>query len=188
MNLEEHPHRRYNILTGEWILVSPHRTKRPWQGKQEEKKSVSQRTYDKDCYLCPGNTRSNGKTNPVYTSTYVFDNDFPALLADTDCDTYQEGLLRAEAESGICRVVCFSPNHSLTLPLMSEKEIYNVVTTWISEYSKLGMHTDINYVQIFENKGELMGCSNPHPHGQIWAQRSIPDIIIKKTRQQRAFQ
>ena len=175
------PHRRYNILTGEWILVSPHRTKRPWQGKTEESKPEKKETYDHSCYLCPGNTRASGEMNPDYKHPYSFVNDFSSLLPDTPVIEYRNGLLKAESESGICKVICFSPDHSLTLPLMDVKDITEVIQIWKREFEQLGSKDEINYVQIFENKGAIMGCSNPHPHGQIWSQSSIPTEVCKKT-------
>ena len=186
-NLTKYPHRRYNILTGEWVLVSPHRTQRPWQGKQESESKNQSINYDPDCYLCPNNTRANGEKNPKYESTYVFDNDFAALLPYTKPFDYNEGLLKAESEKGICKVVCFSPNHSLTLPNMELNDIEKVITVWQREYKELGQLEDINHVQIFENKGAIMGCSNPHPHGQIWAQKSIPTEVAKKTANQKEY-
>ncbi|MGY5850588.1 UDP-glucose--hexose-1-phosphate uridylyltransferase [Salegentibacter sp. F14] len=177
------PHRRYNILTGEWTLVSPHRTKRPWQGKTEKQTTEKREVYEPTCYLCPGNTRNSGKTNPDYQKPFSFVNDFPALLPENSSQAKEQGLLKAEPESGICKVVCFSPDHSLTLPLMKIKAITDVIKLWKQEYAALGTQPDINYVQIFENKGELMGCSNPHPHGQIWSQKSIPTEVQKKTAQ-----
>ncbi|MDT0678361.1 UDP-glucose--hexose-1-phosphate uridylyltransferase [Autumnicola musiva] len=180
--LNNNPHRRYNILTGEWILVSPHRTKRPWQGKTEKNLTERRPEYDESCYLCPGNTRASGETNPQYTEPHTFVNDFSALLPDTPEEEVNNGLLKAESEKGICKVVCFSPNHSLTLPLMEVEDITKVVKMWKKEFRELGSSDDINYVQIFENKGAIMGCSNPHPHGQIWSQSSIPTEIQKKSR------
>lgn len=179
--LNKNPHRRFNILTGEWILVSPHRTKRPWQGRTEKSTSEKGPDYDPTCYLCPGNTRINGETNPEYTEPFSFTNDFPALLPDTPKKELKNGLLKAKAEQGICKVVCFSPDHSLTLPLMKTEDIKKVVEIWKKEYAELGARENINYVQIFENKGAVMGCSNPHPHGQIWSQSSIPTEIRKKS-------
>ncbi len=168
-------HRRYNALTGEWILVSPGRLKRPWQGKVEKSATLSLPKYDPACYLCPGNERAGGKRNPDYHNVFVFDNDFSALSHDTPVFRLDEGgLIRAESERGICRVVCFSPRHDLTLAEMSVKEIAGVVEVWRDEYINLGKLNDVNYVQIFENKGEMMGCSNPHPHCQVWAQSSVP--------------
>ena len=182
MNTEfnENPHRRFNILTGEWILVSPHRTKRPWQGKTEKPSLETKPKYDPNCYLCPTNGRMGGAVNPDYKKPFSFVNDFSALLKDVEEEKYENGLLYAESESGICKVVCFSPDHSLTLPLMSTEEINDVISLWQQEYKELGAIDGINHVQIFENKGDVMGCSNPHPHGQIWAQRSIPQEVQKK--------
>ncbi|SNR16584.1 UDP-glucose--hexose-1-phosphate uridylyltransferase [Tenacibaculum jejuense] len=180
MKFNAKSHRRYNILTGEWILVSPHRTKRPWQGKKDKPVVVEKVSYDPDCYLCPGNTRANGSVNPNYESTYSFVNDYAALVENQEHETYTNGLLRAESEEGICKVICFSPDHSLTLPLMSVSAITDVITLWQKEYDELGKKPNINHVQIFENKGAIMGCSNPHPHGQIWAQFSIPEVVLKK--------
>ncbi len=180
--LNNNPHRRYNILTGEWILVSPHRTKRPWQGKNEKSNSEKGPEYDPSCYLCSGNTRTSGETNPDYAEPFVFTNDFSALLPDTPKKKLNNGLLKSEAEQGICKVVCFSPDHSLTLPLMQIRDIQKVVKMWKKEYAELGANESINYVQIFENKGAVMGCSNPHPHGQIWSQSSIPTEIQKKSK------
>jgi UDPglucose--hexose-1-phosphate uridylyltransferase len=174
------PHRRYNILTGAWVLVSPHRNKRPWQGKKDKVQALPIEIYDAQCYLCPGNTRSNGEENPVYTSTYSFVNDFAALSPTTNFEEATDGLLKATLEPGICKVICFSPNHALTLPLMSVDEILEIINLWTKEYTTLGALPEINHVQIFENKGALMGCSNPHPHGQIWAQHSIPEEVLKK--------
>ena len=187
LDYNEHPHRRYNILTGEWVLVSPHRTKRPWQGKQEKIPETKRPKYDPTCYLCPGNTRAGGEQTPNYESVYSFINDFSALLADTSNILEEDGLLKAQGETGICKVVCFSPDHSLTLPLMEQKAIADVVALWQKEYSELGAKQNIRHVQIFENKGAMMGCSNPHPHGQIWAQYSIPQEVERKTKMQRAY-
>ncbi|MEH6705816.1 MAG: UDP-glucose--hexose-1-phosphate uridylyltransferase [Galbibacter orientalis] len=181
------PHRRYNILTGEWVLVSPHRTKRPWQGKKDQKSELQKETYDASCYLCPTNERASGDVNPDYKGTYAFTNDFAALLPDVESETYDNGLLKAETEMGICKVVCFSPNHALTLPLMEVEEITNVVKLWKQEYKELGGNPAINHVQIFENKGAIMGCSNPHPHGQIWSQSSIPQEVLKKQQHQKEY-
>lgn len=182
--LNVNPHRRYNILTDEWVLVSPHRTKRPWQGKTDKSMAVKKKTYDENCYLCPTNKRASGDVNPNYKGTFSFNNDFAALLPDTEDLTFTDGLLKANTESGICRVLCFSPDHSLTLPLMSIEDIHQVIKLWQEEYKILGAIPNINHVQIFENKGDIMGCSNPHPHGQIWAQHSIPEVVLKKQKQQ----
>ena len=172
-------HRRKNILTGEWVLVSPHRTKRPWQGMQEQGKELKTLKYDPNCYLCPGNTRANNEINPDYKNTYSFINDFSAIL-DVKIENFKDNLLEAHTESGICKVLCYSPNHSLTMPQMDESEIVSIIKLWQKEYKDLGSIENINNIQIFENKGESMGCSNPHPHGQIWAQKSIPTEILKK--------
>jgi len=185
--LNQLPHRRLNLLTGEWVLVSPHRAKRPWQGKKEKVKNFEKKTYDPTCYLCPGNTRSSGITNQDYTQPFSFINDYSALLPNTDKLEHTQGLLHAKAEAGICKVVCFSPDHSLTLPLMNVLEISQIIKLWKLEFKELGELEDINYVQIFENKGELMGCSNPHPHGQIWSQRSIPTEVLKKSQNFKSY-
>jgi UDPglucose--hexose-1-phosphate uridylyltransferase len=186
MDFNNTPHRRKNILTGEWVLVSPHRTKRPWQGKKDKPQEVERFAYDPNCYLCPGNERAGGAKNPGYSGTYSFQNDFAALLEGPE-ESFKEGLLEAESESGICKVICYSPNHSLTLPLMEERDIEEVITLWQKEYTDLGSDPNINHVQIFENKGAIMGCSNPHPHGQIWAQRSIPQEVEKKVVHQKSY-
>jgi len=181
------PHRRYNILTDEWVLVSPHRNKRPWQGKTDKSVTLEKSKYNKNCYLCPTNKRASGSLNPDYNGAYSFKNDFSALLPDTKKNSFKNGLLKATSELGICKVVCFSPDHSLTLPLMSVIEINAVISLWKKEYEELGANPNINHVQIFENKGDIMGCSNPHPHGQIWAQESIPEVVLKKQAQQQKY-
>ena len=186
-DFNSHPHRRYNILTGEWILVSPHRTKRPWQGRLEDVAKEERPSYDADCFLCPNNVRASGDKNPDYKDPYTFKNDFSALLPDGPQEDFIDGLLKASSETGICRVVCFSPDHSLTLPVMETQDIVKVIQKWKEEYEDLGSRKEINYVMIFENKGEMMGCSNPHPHGQIWSQLSIPVEVQKKTEHQKKY-
>ena len=179
-NNNEHPHRRYNPLTDEWILVSPHRSKRPWQGQNETVSENALPEYDPKCYLCAGNKRSNGIQNEDYSDTYVFENDFAALLQDEVQDeTPQSDLFQSKPERGINKVICFSPKHNLTLPEMEVEAIQKIIDTWKTEYIELGSKDFINYVQIFENKGSVMGCSNPHPHGQIWAQSSLPTQVEK---------
>jgi len=189
------PHRRLNPLTGEYVLVSPHRAQRPWQGAVEKMPPESLPEYDPNCYLCPGNGRAGGKRNPAYTYTFVFDNDFPALLPPEawDQSSYpnpsspQKGLFVAEPDTGICRVVCFAPRHDLTLPLLSQAEIEMVIRTWTEQTVDLGSREHIRYVQVFENKGEMMGCSNPHPHSQIWSSYSIPNEPAKELRAQTEY-
>ena len=179
--LTDHPHRRYNPLLDEWILVSPQRAKRPWQGQNEAISDEKKPEYDETCYLCPGNHRITGGTNPKYENCYVFDNDFPALLKnEVSFDVEQEDLFKINPERGINRVICFSPKHNVTLAEMQVPEIENVVRVWKEQYLELGAISYINHVQIFENKGSVMGCSNPHPHGQIWAQSSLP-TQVKRT-------
>lgn len=186
-DLQENPHRRLNQLTGEWVLVSPHRAKRPWQGKQEKASTAARPRYDEKCYLCPGNTRASGAINDDYPGAYAFTNDFGALVPDDENAFLNDKLFQAESIRGICRVVCFSPDHSLTLPRMEEAHIVEVIRLWKNEYQQLGSNDFIKYVQIFENKGEIMGCSNPHPHGQIWASSVIPDEPMKEQKRQLSY-
>ena len=179
-------HRRYNPLLDEWVLVSPHRTRRPWLGQVERLPDEMRPAYDPTCYLCPGNQRAGGVKNPGYDETFVFTNDFASLLPDVPSAQFEEaGLLRAEAEPGTCRVVCFSPRHDLTLAEMSLPEILRVIDTWVEQAAELGQV--YRWVQIFENKGAIMGCSNPHPHGQIWCGDSLPDLPAREERAQRAY-
>ncbi len=176
----EHPHRRYNPLLDEWILVSPHRSQRPWQGQNETVSEDTRPEHDASCYLCAGNVRANGIQNEDYTDCFVFENDYSALQKEEV--SYQNKateLFQLKPERGINKVICFSPKHNLTLPEMEVSAIEKVVKTWQEQYSELGRHDFINYVQIFENKGSIMGCSNPHPHGQIWAQSSLPTQVEK---------
>lgn len=189
-NLNKMPHRRFDPLRREWVLVSPHRTQRPWRGQVERSAAPKASGYDPGCYLCPGNERAGGIRNPNYSSTFVFTNDFAALQPDVPRARIDEGareLLVSESEAGACRVVCFSPRHDLTLPRMSREEIAAVVDVWTHEYAELGSAPYINYVQIFENRGELMGCSNPHPHCQIWANQTIPNEPRKEQDSQLAY-
>jgi UDPglucose--hexose-1-phosphate uridylyltransferase len=182
------PHRRLNRLIGEWLLVSPLRTARPWLGQVEDEIAARRPTYDPTCYLCPGNTRAGGVLTPEYTSTFVFDNDFAALLPDsTPQQLDRNGLLIAESERGICRVVCFSPRHDLTLGAMETGAIRQVVDTWVEQYVKLGGVPWVRHVEIFENRGAMMGASNPHPHGQIWANEQLPNEPAKELLQQQAY-
>jgi UDPglucose--hexose-1-phosphate uridylyltransferase len=175
------PHRRFNPMTREWVLVSPHRAQRPWQGQVEDIPPEAPAAYDPNCYLCPGNARVGGVRNPAYTETFVFDNDFAALRRDTPAEEIQEkGLLAAKSEAGRCRVVCFSPRHDLTMARMSVPELRQLVDTWVVEFSELGNDPRVNSVQIFENRGATMGCSNPHPHGQIWANQTLPNELAKE--------
>jgi UDPglucose--hexose-1-phosphate uridylyltransferase len=185
----ESPHRRYNPLTGEWLLVSPHRNQRPWLGQVEKAQLQHLPAYDPTCYLCPGNSRAGGKQNPHYTSTFVFDNDFPALLPGdvTAIASDEPGgvLLASRAVTGTCRVVCFSPRHDLTLAEMPVQDIRRVIDAWAEQTVDLGRV--YRWVQVFENKGAVMGCSNPHPHGQVWALDAMPDEPQKEDRQQSAY-
>ena len=187
LDLSHHTHRRRNALTGEWILVSPHRAERPWQGQVERVTSDVVPPYDAACYMCPGNARANGAQNPDYTSTFVFDNDYAALTRDAPHEDHDSGgLLIAQSETGICRVVCFSPRHDLTLANMSVADIRVVIDTWAAERADLAKRSDIRYVQIFENRGGMMGASNPHPHGQIWASASVPTEVLKEQTSQQS--
>jgi len=185
------PHRRFNQLTREWVLVSPHRAKRPWLGQVEKTPPENLPQYDPTCYLCPGNSRVGGTLqNPKYESTFVFDNDFSALLPDTSHSslvTHQDSLFVAEPEPGTCRVVCFSPRHDLTLPELSQAEVEAVLRTWTDQTRELGALDFINYVQVFENKGAMMGCSNPHPHSQIWAVNHLPNELTKEYNAQQRY-
>jgi UDPglucose--hexose-1-phosphate uridylyltransferase len=190
LKLTEDPHRRRNALTDEWVLVSPHRSARPWQGELAQLPTASEPAYDPTCYLCPGNTRSGGIRNPPYTTTFVFENDFAALKPETahaGIDVDGMGLLVAEAEAGICRVICFSPRHNLTLSTMTPDEIELVVHTWVGQFRELAGLKNIHHVQIFENRGAMMGASNPHPHCQIWATASIPEAPSKELAAQRDY-
>lgn len=183
----DQPHRRYNPLKGEWVLVSPHRNKRPWLGTSEASPAEAKPYYDPNCYLCPGNTRASGEVNPNYKGTYVFQNDFPALLDEKlDNELSNDPLFRAEAVTGTARVICFSERHDLTMAEMTVNDIRRVVNVWVEQTEELSQ--TYQWVAVFENKGEIMGCSNPHPHGQIWASDFLPNELATEDRTQKAFQ
>jgi UDPglucose--hexose-1-phosphate uridylyltransferase len=183
---EDHPHRRFNPLLGQWVLVSPHRTKRPWQGQVERTASEQRPAYDPQCYLCPGNKRAGNAVNPPYDSTFVFVNDFSAMLPDVSTQAVNTGdLFRVEPVRGECRVICFSPRHDMTLAQMTAPEIRRVVDVWAEQVLDLGKI--YRWVQLFENKGAVMGCSNPHPHGQVWAGSSLPNDPAAEDHHQRVY-
>ncbi|MGB5077654.1 MAG: UDP-glucose--hexose-1-phosphate uridylyltransferase [Sphingorhabdus sp.] len=186
MRFSEQPHRRFNLLTGDWLLVSPHRAKRPWQGQQDEPESTVRPDYDPSCYLCPGNARAGGVTNPDYGDVFVFENDFAALLSsDSDAVEGHDLLFRDAPATGTCRVICFSPEHGKTLPELEPSAIRRVVDTWAAQENELA--STHAYVQIFENKGAAMGCSSPHPHGQVWATSYVPAEPLREDRTQAAW-
>ncbi len=180
------PHRRFNPLTGEWILLSPQRTKRPWQGRSEKISQVVSKSYDHSCYLCPGNTRAGNLINPDYKGVFVFENDFSALVENHEIyEQAESDLFKTEPAGGCCRVICFSEKHDVTLAQMEEKNIQMVVRAWVKQNRELG--EKYKWIQIFENKGEVMGCSNPHPHGQIWASDFVPEEPLKEDIHQKRY-
>ena len=185
MTIFDQPHRRQNALTGDWVLVSPRRTMRPWQGERHYPESGNIPCYDPECYLCPGNNRASGNQNPDYTGPYIFQNDFPSLLHETEFNERETPLFKAQSVSGNCRVLCFSERHDLSLPELELSSIEKVVQFWVDEYKELA--EKYRWVQIFENKGEQMGCSNPHPHGQIWAGDFLPNELYREEQQQREY-
>lgn len=178
------PHRRFNPLTDSWVQVSPQRMGRPWQGEVSEPDPPPP-PYDPACYLCPGNARVGGEANPAYQGVYVFDNDFPALTEDAAGDMGEDSLLRAEPSTGVCRVICFSPDHGKSLPLLTPEQLRSVIDTWADQSAELGAR--FAAVQVFENKGAMMGCSNPHPHGQIWATAHLPQETATEDARQREY-
>ena len=184
---DQSPHRRWNPLRQSWVLVSPHRTQRPWQGEVGQKAAPPAISYDPLCYLCPGNLRAGGAVNPAYSSVFAFVNDYAALLPDSSApaDSHASPLLAAEPARGLCKVLCYHPDHSLTLARMTRDEIRPVVDAWTQQYTEIGGLNWIEYVQIFENRGSMMGASNPHPHGQIWATDFVPDEPAAETHAQR---
>lgn len=188
MSVVAKPERRLNLLTGDWVLVSPHRMSRPWQGAVATTAPKPKLTHDPACYLCPGVKRAEGAQNPDYQGVYVFDNDFPALLPPEEPPARaKDPLLVAEPESGICRVICYSPDHSRTMAQMPVEQIASIIDVWADEYAALAAHEHIGAVTIFENRGEMMGASNPHPHGQIWATQSVPNELAREDAQQHAW-
>jgi UDPglucose--hexose-1-phosphate uridylyltransferase len=182
----EHPHQRFDPLAGRWCLVSPHRAKRPWQGQMDQPDTAARPEFDPDCYLCPGNRRAAGHVNPAYEGCFVFDNDFPALLEDSPAPAQTDPLFQISAARGITKVVCYSPDHGKSMAELDKSEIGDVINCWCAEAEQLGAR--YHHVQIFENKGAQMGCSNPHPHGQIWSNDFLPDVIVRECQTQARWQ
>ncbi len=180
-------HRRWNPLSRHWVLVSPQRTQRPWQGQQESIAEPAAVIHDPACYLCPRNSRVNGQINPNYTATFAFENDFAAMLPDPQPAVVDNGLLRAQPEAGICRVLCYGPNHSLSMSQMTIAQIVEVIGLWRHEFFTISQTPWVRNVQIFENRGEIMGASNPHPHGQLWANENLPSEIVTEAQSQQAY-
>ena len=181
----DHPHRRHNVLADQWVLVSPHRARRPWQGQEDAPETAPRIPHDPDCYLCPGNTRVTGAANPAYRGPYVFANDFAALTPDAPAPDSADPLFHSAGARGESRVICFSPDHAASLPELPLAMLEAVVDTWAAQAAELGQH--YAHVQIFENKGAMMGCSNPHPHGQIWATDHVPSAVATEDRTQAAY-
>jgi UDPglucose--hexose-1-phosphate uridylyltransferase len=184
MSTADQSHSRRNALTGDWVLVSPQRLSRPWQGQLEAIEADALQARDADCYLCPGNARVNGAQNPDYLGAFAFDNDFSALTADSEIDTPGETLFATRAESGCCRVLCYTERHDLRLATMDKAALVAALNAMIAEFAALDTRDDIGYVQVFENRGNMMGCSNPHPHAQIWATANVPTEPAKELRSQ----
>jgi len=187
MSIRDHSHARRNQLTGEWVLVSPHRTARPWRGQIEESANKTAAAYDAACYLCPGNERAEGHTNPDYKGTFIFANDFPALSPTSEVAQTASTLFEIRPEPGCCRVVCYTERHDLRLATMPVEEIARAIDAIIAEFSELDASEAYGYVQIFENRGQMMGCSNDHPHAQIWATKNLPNELEKELASQQAY-
>ncbi len=187
MSTAEQSHARRNALTGEWVLVSPNRLQRPWQGQVESIEDEGLLKYDPDCYLCPGNKRANGNANPSYAGPYSFDNDFPALSPASEVAEQSSPFFKVRGEAGVCRVICYTERHDLRLATMDEEQLAIAITAMIDQFRELDAREDIGYVQLFENRGEMMGCSNPHPHAQVWATAHVPSEPAKETQAQLAY-
>lgn len=187
MSLDRQSHKRLNRLTGEWVLVSPQRTQRPWQGQVDDPEASDGPAYDPSCYLCPGNERANGRRNPDYRGGFAFDNDFPALSPESEVVASDHPLLVAEAEFGCCRVACFSERHDLRLATMDDAGVEHALRFLFDEFRELDRRPDTGYVQVFENRGQMMGCSNPHPHAQVWATHTVPEEAAREQAQQSAW-